>query len=468
MSSIREAPLFDFIDDESRNSAERQIQLAHQRLSRCLHGHVPPVKQLAAAMPELMDAEDARRAAQVSDLTPISIEHSKLQDMCNFLELSNLAYLAHAKLLEGVGALGYSVPLQREKSSKYAPAFFCCTRESPVSELCLVIRGTMEPADVLTDIAVETKEILGMRGHGGIVGSARHLHEEVTAQFAELVRKVKPERIVVTGHSLGAAAATALTMLWRAGEKGTASESDASLLRNVECFAFCPVPIVSDVQVATKAEGITAIVNGMDVFPRLSVPSLDRLFLRLATSELAQSGISAFRRNMLSAVAGALESGMRMAGRQNTKPVPNEIANEIKDNIKEKADHGKVAASVTVLSKLAGTDLDAEIAGDEAEKVEQMYVVGEILHLEHLFAKHGRRKVHKGMCPFGFREKHAAELTDIEVSNSMVNDHFSNALQTKFKELLRFSSESAPVTVAPQKVLHPHPHKMRHHHSSRR
>lgn len=109
---------------------------------------------------------------------------------------------------------------------------------------------------MLTDIAVETKEFLGMHGHGGIISSARHLHAEISAPFADLVRMFKPRRIVLTGHSLGAAATTALTMLWRAGEKGGVSERDLSVLRDVECVAFCPLPIVSDPQVATNAKGI--------------------------------------------------------------------------------------------------------------------------------------------------------------------------------------------------------------------
>lgn len=174
---------------------------------------------------------------------------------------------------------------------------------------------------MLTDIAVETKEFLGMHGHGGIISSARHLHAEISAPFADLVRMFKPRRIVLTGHSLGAAATTALTMLWRAGEKGGVSERDLSVLRDVECVAFCPLPIVSDPQVATNAKGIEAVVNGVDVFPRLSVSSLDRLFLRLAQYEICASGVTAVRMNMLSAVAGAVEQGMRAVDSV-TRPAP--------------------------------------------------------------------------------------------------------------------------------------------------
>lgn len=449
MAKIRDTPLFNFIDDESLSSAEKQIQLAHARLSRRLHGNVPPLTELAAAMPELLDAEDARRAAKATSITPAPLDTPYLRDLHTLLELSNLSYLAQTKLLKGVGALGYSVLLQRDHSEKFAPAFFVCFREQAPSEICLVIRGTMEPADVLTDIAVAPEPFLGACGHGGIVRSASKLLAELSQPLAKLVSDLKPARVVLTGHSLGAASASALTMLWRAGVDG------ADALKTVECVAFCPVPIVSDMRLAVEAEGITAIVNGVDVFPRLSVPSLDRMFLRLATSEVAESARASMRRNVVSAVAGAVEHGMRMMDSYVAKE--KDASN---DSGKEDPSHGKLAAGASLFAELKDTDMDVDVdgGGEGDEAVDQMFVAGKILHIEAPFPRAGylfsRSTVEKGKCPFILREMHAAELCDIEISHYMVDDHFAPGVQTRIKEILDFSAkEGAPVNAQPQKVV---------------
>ncbi len=73
---------------------------------------------------------------------------------------------------------------------------------------------------------------------------------------------------------------------------------------------------------------------------------------------------------------------------------------------------------------------------EDGEEPEQTYLVGKIFFLERLFSKEQRCGTHDGLCASSFQEKSALELTDIEVSERMLEDHYVSGLLENFKEIV--------------------------------
>ncbi len=292
-----------FLDNETSVGVARQLLQARQRLARRLKSDPPRIVDLAAAMRAHMTAEDKRRAEKASDRGLASIlegapvqegaparesvplDSAMIADMHHCLQLSDLAYtLDREKLATALAPLDYEVLEMREKAESFAPSFFIAHCAAS-STLALVIRGTREPADVITDISTDNDPFLGARAHSGIARSAVRLHKEVGPLLAEHALRLRPARTLLTGHSLGGGTAAALTMLFRAGESAEMSEEATAALTAAECVAFCPPAFLTDYEAAASVAGITTVVHGVDVVPRMSVVGLDRLMFRLATAE---------------------------------------------------------------------------------------------------------------------------------------------------------------------------------------
>jgi hypothetical protein len=177
-------------------------------------------------------------------------------------------------------ALLYESP----ESSIGLPKHYVAVDESSHS-LVLVIRGTISFADTITDVALQGTPFCGGIAHEGIAHSARAIVDFVEAALVAEFARRPGWGLVVTGHSLGGAAALLVTILLHyerrermrarvASGLSIASVPFASV--HVRCCAFGPPPVFSPAS-ALPPETLAALtswVHGEDIVARLSQHTL--------------------------------------------------------------------------------------------------------------------------------------------------------------------------------------------------
>ncbi|XP_078274177.1 diacylglycerol lipase-beta [Rhinoraja longicauda] len=135
----------------------------------------------------------------------------------------------------------------------------------------VAVRGTLSLKDALTDMCADcgSLNISGMTGecvaHNGILQAATYIYKKLMNDgILNQAFAVVPEyRLVVTGHSLGAGAASILAILLH------------SSYPRLRCYAFSPPGGLLSEALAEYSRGfILSIVLGKDLVPRLSLPNV--------------------------------------------------------------------------------------------------------------------------------------------------------------------------------------------------
>jgi len=177
--------------------------------------------------------------------------------------------------------------LNSKRLQMYQPGHMVLLDETEQA-IVVVIRGTSNIRDTLTDLVCEPLKLDGSLIVGETSAIAVHdgmwrAAQKVKAQLQETIEAELAKRpdfkLLLTGHSLGAGVATLLCLLWRREYKD-----------RVQCIAFGPPPTL-DVAAAQAAEkeGVTSIVLGEDLVPRLSLSSVTDLSLAvIKQAELAE------------------------------------------------------------------------------------------------------------------------------------------------------------------------------------
>jgi hypothetical protein len=139
---------------------------------------------------------------------------------------------------------------------------------------------------------------LVIRCHEGILISARRLAKEVMPLLMEhehLFQSSSSEgggyKIVIAGHSLGAAVASLLAILIRSRIPSlTLSDADTQLL---QVFAFACPPVLDHDAAIACAPFTTTIVNNSDIIPRSSMANLRTFlqFLQVVNQKLVERGM---------------------------------------------------------------------------------------------------------------------------------------------------------------------------------
>ncbi|MES1912992.1 MAG: hypothetical protein MHM6MM_005230 [Cercozoa sp. M6MM] len=153
-------------------------------------------------------------------------------------------------------------------------------RDETLRAVVLVIRGTSQFEDVVTDVTCEDIpfEGFGLQGdthlvHAGMAACAewfdRNVKQDVLGALNQEKRRSGENwRVILTGHSLGAGAAALTAAKWY--------ESEDFADHVVSCAAFgTPALATKDVAVAMEPF-VTTVVARNDVVPRLSRGSLHR------------------------------------------------------------------------------------------------------------------------------------------------------------------------------------------------
>lgn len=294
-------------------------------------GSVPDFSAAAASgSGSALAAEAAVTAAAMATIA----DDVPLAEVGQCVMLAQAAYADNKQqlleMLELVGDGDEFLLEARWYSSRCHPAYFIAY-DPRLKAVVLSVRGSKEVADFITNLSCDTTQFFGGYGHEGVVQSARNLAAVIAPKIFEYIDVHRPENgLLVVGHSLGGAVATLLTMMLRSNAldehvhfanppprrvsspRASASVTAAADVRrasdiraqaeveidttaprpsdaaraiaaNVRCFAFGSPPCLSP-KVARLARelGVTTFVLGLDMVPRLSAGSLDRLLLAVS------------------------------------------------------------------------------------------------------------------------------------------------------------------------------------------
>lgn len=291
------APL---LDGAALSGIAMQLLSARQRLSLRTGGALPTVGELAVGLRMYINHCDAEREESVQD--GVGGDTEELEQLKRMLKLAYITYQSRTQLLAHAERERFQVVSARHEAQRWLPAYYLAYFRH-TNTILLCVRGSQETTDLLTNLSVETEPFLDGLAHRGIVQSARRLHAALKPIIEEHVRSHHANCFQLTGHSLGAAVASALTLLFRTAQdshdgivgEGGASHNEekkrvADVLQQATCIAFAPPPFLSRRLAARTGSGsgggvgggVKTIVVGLDAVPRLSAASLDRFLLRVA------------------------------------------------------------------------------------------------------------------------------------------------------------------------------------------
>lgn len=357
------AGLGPLLDPGALWSITQQLWQARERLAIRTGSNIPSAGQLLVAFRMFINDQDRRRTQALEDAPEVSsVDQGRpfvsddgvqalAEELAQFLMLCDASYAdGRSQLLQMLDLVGGEDGLLEARwfASKFHPAYYIAY-DAKSEAIVIVIRGSKEIADFITNLSCDTSPFEGGYGHSGIIQSAQNVAGVILPNLYKYLEIHRPRNgLVVVGHSLGGAVAALLAIMIRRGtiddhvhhaqapprrvssrraavnvgssaaeaeasstttmnsvgsltRRGTAglgSSSDASgdiersqertdaakdIASRVRCYAFSAPPCVSpDVAAEAKNLGVTTVVHGFDMVPRLSASSLDHLLLAIS------------------------------------------------------------------------------------------------------------------------------------------------------------------------------------------
>ena len=144
----------------------------------------------------------------------------------------------------------------------YKPKYFICHDEM-TNSLILSVRGTMNIADVFTDLSCGYVNWQGGRVHRGMLECTRRLLREFAHELPGWLAKYRPSALYCVGHSLGGSVAflVAVELLARIDEFRKFTENPDFF---VHCYAFGAPPTLTE-GIAQKFKGVSdTFINQSD------------------------------------------------------------------------------------------------------------------------------------------------------------------------------------------------------------
>ncbi|KAL7720291.1 sn-1-specific diacylglycerol lipase [Entamoeba marina] len=161
-------------------------------------------------------------------------------------------------------------------SKTFCPAHYIAIDHS-IQSIVIACRGTSTITDCLADCTLYYQSILceGEYGlvHKGMFQTASTLYITDYPIVVDLLKKYPSYKLLCTGHSLGGAVASLLTLLFRCRNKDIQSY----------CVTFGAVPAVSE-NIATMElfkDCVISVINENDVIPRSSHKAVQELLERI-------------------------------------------------------------------------------------------------------------------------------------------------------------------------------------------
>eukprot|EP00445_Apocalathium_hangoei_P010991 CAMPEP_0203886442 /NCGR_PEP_ID=MMETSP0359-20131031/30256_1 /ASSEMBLY_ACC=CAM_ASM_000338 /TAXON_ID=268821 /ORGANISM="Scrippsiella Hangoei, Strain SHTV-5" /LENGTH=686 /DNA_ID=CAMNT_0050807267 /DNA_START=63 /DNA_END=2120 /DNA_ORIENTATION=- len=181
-------------------------------------------------------------------------------------------------------------------------------RDHDMQWLVVAIRGTLSFKDILTDMACKSVPFLEGQAHEGFVVATERLVKELRAKLPDEVARYPGYRVVLCGHSMGAAIAAMAAAVLRAEDDWAAG-----------CVAYgfgTPAVFSRCIGDRLAAEGaVYTVVNGRDWVPRTSLSNTHRLLDDVVSKGILRSAIRSTQRlgRGCSAFWGGIEEGCEVS-----------------------------------------------------------------------------------------------------------------------------------------------------------
>ena len=320
----------------------------------------------------------------------------------------------------------------------------------------LAIRGTANGSDFITDACSTSVPFLGGFAHSGVVMSAWQIISTRLPQMTRACYENPDFKLLLTGHSMGAAVAVCVAMLLRSGDVDVISAAQkgveglpnsegaiVSVMHNCTVVSFAS-PAVVTLDLSLKCQDyVTSVVAGKDVIPRLCYASVRRLLRRLNAASPAQPVLKsiggAFRE-----VANGLQNSSRSNSISETTSKQIELTNRNSNGEANKTDGGEVDESADDATTTNGGTEGAEKSkkrdsdqtswqdlGDQSglelrdhSGSDFLVQPGRVIHLRRLSSQ---RPV--------AQPKHATAFTDIPLSTRMMTDHIPMVYESAILEI---------------------------------
>lgn len=164
----------------------------------------------------------------------------------------------------------------------------------------LAVRGTKTPGDIASDLKADTMELpLDLDSGNEVESGANLVHSGIGAVAMFLVKETQGileefscngYKVVVVGHSLGAAVGSLVTLMLSSSVPG------------IHCYAYgCP-PCVSGALVPRLKDLVTTAITMDDIVPRLKLSTVKKLITKLKVLDYKQDfdqDFAAFRKTTL-------------------------------------------------------------------------------------------------------------------------------------------------------------------------
>ena len=151
-----------------------------------------------------------------------------------------------------------------------------------VLDVLMVVRGTKEISDMLSDCLLESREYCGGLAHDGVCQSGLFLVEKHAEFLEHLLAESGREsiRLSLIGHSLGAGAASIACIEFNKHEKIDAT-----------CIGFgCPALLTKDLSKEWESK-ITTVVCDADCVPRMSKNTVSNLLLDVMSNDWTDAAL---------------------------------------------------------------------------------------------------------------------------------------------------------------------------------
>lgn len=206
------------------------------------------------------------------------VDIEQVNDLNAALYLAELSYADNVEeVKEGLKKTRYPVELVYcdTESKPGEPAHFIILRKnqsiwSSGLEVTLVVRGTRNAADALTDAYLEAVDYRGGKAHAGILESGKYLVEKHTGLLEKLCKLANKRKVKLTliGHSLGAGAAAIAGI-----------EFNDNPMVDAKVIGFgCPSLLSKELSEST-APFIESVIADADMIPRMNGATISNKLL---------------------------------------------------------------------------------------------------------------------------------------------------------------------------------------------
>ena len=329
----------------------------------------------------------------------------------------------------------------RWKSEHLKPAFFVCHHEA-LEAIVVVVRGTDDLNDILTDLAAEAVPQLGGLVHMGMFRAADALLHDLAPVIKNALVEYPDYTLKFMGHSLGGGVANLCTLMMR------------RLGYTPECVAFAPAATMSLALAQESKPFTTSVVLHDDCVPRFSFGQLEALTNDIRAFEWGT--------HMVHEVTSKFKS---LFTKSEAKMTPQE-----RYAYQQRKEREKAELAAKAMRKKAERERRQGILGHQALKLKwdakqgryvPIYPPGQKRHVEHAWlfpAGNVYHLVRSGENMVRLHFKTPVDFDRIELSGSMLSDHaldsYRDAMAVCKHHLLDLEKNGPP---APEKQAAPQP-----------